>query len=310
MPFFMKQIFNFLVFILLFSNVLNSQTLKGVVIDHDTKKPMDLASVFFKESKYTIFTNIEGRFLIEIDSNNKKDELVISSIGYEDLIVSFKEFTIKKEYEKVFEMISKAQQLEEILISNEKIDYSWAKTISSKRKPKRGYSFQFGAENVRLVENPYRKKGKIKKVILSLNKLKSDKKWKVDYLTAYSIKFYSYDKKNQKPGSEIFNKNIIVEPENKTYDFVIDVDSLNIPFPEDGVCVGVEYVNTKYINPKKIFAVIAPGINFYEEKDFKPVLSWHRYQGESREFQTRIYKEGKERFHEPLIMDLVVNTEK
>ncbi len=309
----MKQIFNFLVFILLFSNVLNSQTLKGVVIDHDTKKPMDLASLFFKESKYTIFTNPEGRFLIEIDSNNKKDELLISSIGYEDLIVSFKEFMTKKEYEKVFEMIPKAQQLEEILISNEKIDYSWAKTISSKRKPTIGFSFQFGTENVRLVQNPYFKNGKIKKVILSLKKVTKNRKqpeWEIDYVTAYSVKFYEYDMKNKKPGKELYDKNIIVEPANKSQNFEINVDSLHIPFSKNGVCVGIEYVNTRYVNPKKVFATIAPAMDFYEEKNFKPILSWIRYRGDSRGFMTNTYKEGKERYHDVLIMDLVVNTEK
>jgi len=287
-----------------------AQTLSGRIVDKNTNLPIDAATIFFKESKYTLFSNNKCEFLINLNAQNTTDELLISSIGYEDLVIKLLNYPENKENHAVFQLVPKREQLEEVIIKNEKTEYSWAKTISSKRKPEMGFSFQFGAENVRLIQNPYRKKGKIKKVILSLNKWKSDKKWKLDYHTAYSIKFYSFDKRTQKPGKEIYDKNIIVEPENKAYDFVIDVDSLSIPFSVDGVCVGVEYVNTKYENPKKVFAVIAPGLNFYEEKSFKPVLSWYRYRGESQEFQTRIFKEGKERYHDVLVMDLVVNTEK
>lgn len=307
----MLKILKFLAFLILFSNLSNSQTLEGILLDRNTKKPLELASVYFKESGYTIFSNSDGRFSIEI-SVSKNEELIISSIGYEDLVVKLKEYSKNEENQAVFFLVPKTEQLEEIVISNEKIDYSWAKTITSRRKPKKGFSFQFGTENVKLIQNPYFKKGKIKKVILSLNKMAKNRKspkWEIDYLTAYSIKFYSFDKKKQKPGKEIYYKNIIVEPENKTYNFIIDVDSLNIAFPVDGVCVGVEYVNTRYVNPKKVFATIAPGMNFYEEKEMKPILSWIRYRGESREFKSLVYKEGIERYHDVLIMDLVVNIE-
>lgn len=312
MPFFMKQILKFLVALFLFSNVLNAQVLNGVVIDSHSKKPMELASVFFNESGYTVFTNAEGKFSIKV-GNNKKDDLVISSIGYEDLIVNLKEFISGNKYEKIFEMLPNVQTLDEIVISNEKIEYSWAKKISSKRKPRAGFSFQFGTENVRFIQNPYFKKGKIKKVILSLGKHKKNRQipeWKMDYLTAYGIKFYKYDPKNQRPGEELYAKSIVVEPENKTYDFVIDVDSLDIPFPKEGVCVGVEYVNTKYENPKKVFASIGPVMNFYEEEKLKPILSWIRYRGENREFKHSSSNFKNRRYQNVLVVDLVVNTEK
>lgn len=297
----------------MFPSTFFAQTLVGKIIDKNTSQPIDATTVFFKESKYTLFSNKKGEFLINLDVNNEADEILISAIGYEDLVVKLIEYPKNKNNIAVFQLIPKIEQLDEVLISNEKIDYSWAKTISSKRKPKMGFSFQFGTENVRLVQNPYFKNGKIKKVILSLNKVTKDRKqpeWKIDYITAYSVKFYEYDVKNKKPGKELYDKNIIVEPSNKSQTFEINVDSLQISFPKTGVCVGIEYVNTRYENPKKVFATIAPVMDFYEEKNFKPALSWIRYRGEEKEFKTVIYKEGKERYHNVLIMDLVVNTEK
>lgn len=87
MPFFMPKNLNFLLFALLFSNLLNSQTLKGILADRVTKKPLDLATIFIKESRYTVFSDSEGKFSIDI-GDNKKGEIVISSIGYEDLQVN------------------------------------------------------------------------------------------------------------------------------------------------------------------------------------------------------------------------------
>lgn len=309
----MKRIFKFSFFVILFCNVTYSQTLSGNVIDADSNVTIDLASVYFKESRYTIFTNSEGNFSVVIDPKNKKEALVISSIGYEDLEIDLKKYTENKEYKSTFKLIPKVQMLDEIKISNEKIDYSWAKTITSKRSPRAGFSFQFGTENVTLLQNPYFKNGKIKKVILSLKKATEDPKqpkWKIDYITAYNIKFYKYDARNQKPGEELYNKNIIVEPGNKTQDLVIDVDSLHIPFPKTGVCVGVEYVNTRYKNPKTNFASIAPTMNFYEEEKLKPIISWSRYRGVDWEFRHSFSNFRNRRYQNVMVVDLVVNTEK
>lgn len=307
----MPKKLNFLLFALLFSNLLNSQTLKGILADRVTKKPLDLATIFIKESGYTVFSDSEGKFSIDI-GDNKKGEIVISSIGYEDLEVNLIDYLNSKTNSGTFFLVPKTEKLEEVVISNEKIDYSWAKTISSKRKPVMGFSFQFGTENVRLIQNPYFKKGKIKKVILSLSKMTKNReqpKWEIDYITAYSVKFYEYDVKNQKPGKELYDKNIIVEPGNKSQNLEIDVDSLNIPFPKNGVCVGVEYLNTKYVNPKKVFAIIAPGMNFYEEENLKPIMSWVRYRGEDWEFKSSISSFKNRRYQNVLVVDMVVNTE-
>lgn len=309
----MPKILNFLLFAVLFSNLSNSQTLKGILADRDTKKPLELATVFLKESGYTVFSDSEGKFSIDI-GDNKNAKLVISSIGYEDLVVNLIDYLNDKTNSGTFFLVPKTEKLEEVVIPPKIIDYSWAKTISSKRKPVMGFSFQFGTEKVRLIQNPYFKKGKIKKVILSLNKVTKDRKqpkWEIDYVTAYSVKFYEYDVKNQKPGKELYDKNIIVEPGNKSQNFEIDVDFLNIPFPKKGVCVGIEYVNTRYVNPKKVFASIAPAMNFYEEENLKPIISWSRDKwSENRDFIPSLSQYRNRKYSNVLIMDLVVNIEK
>lgn len=308
----MNQIFKICYFLALFSVSVSAQTLDGIVIDGLTKRPLDLATIFFKDSKYTIFSDAEGKFSVEINPKDKIAILVISSIGYEDLEIDLKGYSENRTHRKTFELAPKVQLLDEIVISNEKIDYGSPKTINSKRTPRARFSFQFGTENVTFVQNPYFKNGKIKKVILSLDKLKKNNavpKWVMDYVTAYSVKFYKYDARNQKPGEELYSKNIIAEPENKSYDFIIDVDSLNIPFPKEGVCIGIEYLNTRYKNPKGSFALIGPSMNFYEEEKLKPIIAWSRYKGEDWEFKSSISIFKNRRYQNVMVVDLVVNME-
>ena len=72
---------------------------------------------------------------------------------------------------------------------------------------------------------------------------------------------------------------------NKTYELEIDVSDLNIEFPENGICVGVEIVNTKYKTPLKSMAIMAPRINF-THTDYK-IVSWGRYRNKSWKVNTR-----------------------
>ena len=138
----------------------------------------------------------------------------------------------------------------------------------------------------------------------------------MDYLATYNVKFYSYDSIQHRPGNEIFSQNIIAYPENKTYSFVIDIDSLNISFPKKGVCVGVEIINTKYKNPKTTGAFIGPSITFSERKKIRPIIAWTRNRDESFKFIPNIdYERDTKKLNKPkiqiaMIVDLVIKPEK
>jgi hypothetical protein len=112
------------------------------------------------------------------------------------------------------------------------------------------------------------------------------------------------------PGKEIYNQNIIVEPENKNHKFKIDIDTLNINFPKDGVCVGIETINTKYEKPKTSFAIIAPSIKFTNTKSKKEVLSWSRYRNQGWVFKTDSSLKTNNMFFKTMVVDLKVKIEK
>lgn len=299
-------------FFCLFLSYSNAQVISGSVLDSLTNQPLDLASITIVGNDYSSFTDSKGKFAIKVINNN--DSLRISYVGYDTKIVRLSEFTENKEYNPIYYLKSKLNNLEEIVISNKVLDYGTDKTIKSPRGKTQTLGFQFGTENCTFIDNPHKKRGKVKSIVLDLKKTpefsKDNPKWKRDYLATYSFKLYRFDNHNNKPGEEIYKKAIIIEPVNKTYKLAINVDSLNIPFPANGLCVGVEIINTKYTNPKKVFAIIAPTINFTENRTFQPVMGWIRYKNEDWGFKTPLNYDKKGKKYDMMIVDMVVKIEK
>ncbi|ELI6455132.1 carboxypeptidase-like regulatory domain-containing protein [Flavobacterium psychrophilum] len=311
----MKKTFTFLLFsIITFSY---SQNISGIILDSISKKPLELASVTLNKTNRGVYSDAEGKFKISL--TNENDYLLISYLGYTTKKVCASNFIKTKENNSIFYLSSTTERLNEVFVQNKKIEYGWEKTIKFYRGKTRQVGFQFGTENCTYIENSDYKKGKIKSVILSLNKMQDNficEKCKMDYLASYNVKFYSYDSINHIPEKEIFSKDIIVYPENKSYSFVIDVDSLNISFPKNGVCIGVEIINTKYKNPKTTGAFIGPAIDFSESKNIRPIIAWTRSRTEGHKFMPNIdYERDTKKLNKPkiqiaMIVDLVIKPEK
>jgi hypothetical protein len=299
-------------FILFFVQLTYSQNIKGVVLDSISKKPIELTNVFFTDTYYGTFTNEKGVFQLNIKDN--KSDILITNIGYESKKIKLASFVYNKDSSAIFYLKPKIEELDAVIISNKKSNYSSIKSILSEREKTLYYAFQFGSENVTFIKNEFRKKGKIQTVLLDLKRV-SDykepcKKCKVEYIVSLNIKFYEYDKRNKIPGKEIYNKNIIVELQNKTYKLKVDVDSLNIKFPEDGVCVGVETVNSKYERINHRFGLTAPSILFTNTKSREEVISWSRYRNEGWKFNTDSNQKSNAIFFKKTAVDLKVKIEK
>jgi hypothetical protein len=304
----MKLLFNTL--ILLMTNFGYSQIISGRIVDSISKKTIDLATISFKNLSYNVLSDTEGNF--KIDCNNASSALLISNIGYKTKQVKISN---KQNYYIIY-LSPQIEELNEVIIvsKNKKIEYSWDKILKSKNENSEHVGFQFNTENCVYIKNPYNKKGKIKSISFEVSKLKGyldNKKYKIDYLATFNMKFYSYDNQRQKPGKEIYSKNLIIETENKTYNLTIDIDSLQIPFPENGVCIGVEIINTKYKNPKTTFAYIGPIMNFYKNTELSPANSWIRYRNdEKNDFMTPVFQDLKGKKYYTPIIDLIINIEK
>lgn len=265
----------FTMFLLVSFNCL-SQTITGKIIDSLTNSPIEYANVVLLNRDYGTYSNENGVFTMDTKGDDKK--LVISAIGYCNKQLDLEKITSDT---LTIALNQKIEQLEEVLITTEKATYSSSKTLGLNQKLKIRTSLPFGYEFTNLIKNPFYKSGILETVIISLNKATT-----YDYLASYNIKFYEYNEETKQPGDVLYYKNLIVTPENKTYKLKIDVSDLKIPFSKNGICIGVEIINTQYDTPIKTMAQMAPKINFTHTKA-PTLLTWSRYRNKNWKIRTR-----------------------
>lgn len=245
---------------------LYAQTIKGVVVDEKTKAPVPYANIVLPEKNIGVSATADGKF--EFDLQNETGLLIFSSIGYEEKRL---DISILIDNPDVVIMLSqKATELNEVIVENKRKQYSGSKSLGLPKKAKVSTGLPFGNEICGYIKNTKYKKGLLKSVSLDLQKDS-----KADYLATYNVKFYEYDENLKKPGRELYSNNLIIYPENKTYKLKIPVDSLAIEFPENGICIGIEIINTQYTGKLKSMALIGPRINFTHTP--MEILSWSRY---------------------------------
>ncbi len=75
---------------------LKFKTVKGLVLNKETSKPVIFASVFVKGTNIGTVTNSEGKFLIKVPSNLANSILGISSIGFKTFYVPLSSLMNKK----------------------------------------------------------------------------------------------------------------------------------------------------------------------------------------------------------------------
>ncbi len=286
----------FLILFLCLSSGLSSlqaQIIHGVVRDSVTKEPVPFANVTLLKKDRGVSCDVEGRF--EFDLNDENDDLLISSVGYENKVIRPQSY----KGELHIALVQKALVLNEVVIDYKKKKYSGTKHLGLSRKYKVQKSIPFGTEFCSYIENTEYKEGKVKAVYLDLKKEKE-----FDYQASYNIRFYEYDKLEKKPGKELYGQNLIVFPDNKTYELKIDVDSLNIIFPRNGICVGVEVINTRYEGKLKSMAVVAPRILFTHTE--RKIITWNRYRNKEWRIGTTKSQVRKDFVNAMINIDVVI----
>lgn len=254
-------------FIFLLCNMpLFSQVVKGRVADSLTQEPVPCANITLLNKNLGASADANGDF--EFDLQQSKDILVFSCVGYSSKKIAIASISPQKKY--TIYLSQKLNQLDEIVINKTKVKYTSVKKIRLPKKAKVSTGLPFGNEICGYIKNPDYRNGLVKTVILDLQKNK-----KADYIATYNIRFYEYDKLLNRPGKELYTKNVIVHPENRTYVLKIPVDTLAIPFPSKGICVGVEIINIKYSGKLKAMAQVGPYINYTHTP--LEILSWSRY---------------------------------
>lgn len=260
----MKRV-SLLLIILTSINLLHSQTINGIVKDAVTGKNIAFANILLKNGKGT-YSNELGSFELEIQ-NLTTDTLKISNLGYEPKIIPLINLNTSTKIEVLLK--PKAEHLDEVIISSKKIEYRQKVILGDKRDGNIGVTSLIGYETAIFIDNPKDTRGKLKRVYIDLKKRKN-----ANYVATFNIKFYELDSINNKPGKLLHNNNLYIVPKNRKYRLWIDVMDIGVPFPKNGIFVGVEMVNT-YGKVKK-YSNFGPMFRYTIHKD-KNARTWSNY---------------------------------
>lgn len=270
-----------IVMLLVFSNWLYAQKISGVIQDSISHNPIAFSNIVLMKGA-GVYADKNGKFIME-SKNSWNDTLKISAIGFISKKIPLLKYENINDIKINIFLSPRIEQLDEVKIK--KISYTDKETLGERREGNIGVTSLIGYENCILIENPRKEIGKIKRVFLDLKKRKD-----ADYIATFNIKFYEYDSINRLPGKEIYNKNIFVTPKNKNYRLWINVENLNIEFLENGVCVGVEMVNT--IGEVKKYAYFGPMFRYTINKNNKS-LNWSNYHNKGWQGSSNKHKKFK-----------------
>jgi len=263
----MKLSVSFVIFLVTITGL--SQTLEGKVIDSVTNQPIEYANITLMTKNKGVYANVNGNYNFDI-SKHLYDTLKVSSIGYNSKLIILDKFKNKKNIKLDISLSQKITQLDEVVLNLKKKKYNKKHTIGEDKESNAAVSSLIGYETCVLIENPFNKDGKLDEIYIKLRKRKN-----TQFIASLNIKFYSFDKINQKPGYELYTKNLIVKPKNRNYTLNIDVKDMDIYLPKEGMCIGVEFIDPN--NESKKYDVIGPmyRFTFSTEKN----LTWSKYRG-------------------------------
>lgn len=248
-----------------------SQTLEGKVLDSVTNQSIEYANITLMTKNKGVYANVDGDGDYNFDiSKHLYDTLKVSSIGYNFKLIILDKFKNKKNIKLDISLSQKITQLDEVVLNLKKKKYNKKHTIGEDKEGNAAVSSLIGYETCVLIENPFNKDGKLDEIYIKHRKRKN-----TQFIASLNIKFYSFDKINQKPGYELYTKNLIVKPKNRNYTLNIDVKDMDIYLPKEGMCIGVEFIDPN--NESKKYDVIGPmyRFTFSTEKN----LTWSKYRG-------------------------------
>ncbi len=222
----MKTLLLYSAFIILSLNsVLAQITVSGKILDKETNKNVDFVAISVKSKNIGIYTDSLGKFILKNCDDN--DTLIIKHISYKKELIPITYFS----QDSVFFITPEPIILKEVVVKPQKtkeykVGYTNGNSNSSLRSFK-GYEVATLIENDKKIENSH-----IKEIVLYVKKEKE---------ISFYIRTHIYTNENNRPGCEIKYDNLHLL-KNKKGIIKIDISNYMIPFPVNGLFIGVEWV--------------------------------------------------------------------
>lgn len=252
---------------LFFQTFIYSQTIKGIILDSITNKPLSTANISFTKNYGGTNSNLIGEYKINIE-NKQNDTLKISYTGFKPKLIPLNQYTENKIYNLDIKLELLENKIDEIVIIEKIKKYNLIEKLKTVNEGDIRMFAMTGGEYAFRFKNKKNEKGRLKNV-----KIHFRRNPKANKLSQYRVKFYSIDSITRKPDAYLLKKDIIISPKNKTYVYNLDVEEQKIPFLEDGIFVGVELIDPN--NEINNGDIVGPGLKFTRgENQFSTYINY------------------------------------
>lgn len=273
-----------LVMFLLMMGVSHAQEVlvEGHVYDDKTKKAVPYANISFLKTLKGTSSDEEGYFYIDVPGDYLERDVHVSALGFKDTIMPAR---VIKEKKKIF-MQEETFELEEVVVVQSLGDSQVLNPVSS-------YSIKSGfssAETPWVLALYFPNIGAAKKYLEKITiHVQQNSQFKRES-SKFRLRLYDVDKDTRKPSNDIIRKSIILES-SKTEDYVsIDLSSMNIRIPDEGIYVGLEWIFLPYNWYTDTYKHAITNKNVVEDR-FAPTFA-AVYQ-KNQNFKTMVYGMGE-----------------
>ncbi len=215
---------------------LNAQEVlfEGHVYDKKTKEPIPYVNLSFLNTLKGTSTDEKGYFFLDIAKAFLEKEVHISSLGFNDTIISAK--TLYED--KRFEMVEESFELDEVVVTKDLGSSDVLNPVSSY-----GLTSGFSSSTTPWILALYfpnigAQEKYIDKITVFLQKNKLFKR----PAAKFRVRIYDVDHVSKKPNMDLLRKSIVLESEVEKDYVSIDLSALQIKIPESGVYIGLEWL--------------------------------------------------------------------
>jgi len=207
---------------------------EGNVFDKTTKEPIPYVNLSFLNTLKGTSTDEAGYFYLDIPEAYLEKKVHISSLGYNDSIVTARSLYDSKR----FEMIEESFELDEVVVSKDLGNSDVLNPISSY-----GLTSGFSSSTTPWVLALYfpnigAQEKFVDKVTIFFQKNKLFKRSS----SKFRIRIYDVHSVTKEPNNDLLRKSIVLESE-VDKDFVtIDLSALQIKIPQTGIYIGLEWL--------------------------------------------------------------------
>ncbi len=251
--------------------ILDMFSQKIIVLDKNSNKPIQYATISYYKNQQLIFSSYSDELgSIILDSQIQNSTFTFSCTGYQLI-----EYKIIKEVDTIF-LEQHVEMLPEIFIG--KTNFTTVGCVKCKKKIT--LSAFSGFEMCTYIENNTGINKNIKSVLLKAKIGRSLK-------SAVRLHFYKIEKNKKMPGSEIITNNIVRFFNSKTNDIIkIDVSEENLVLPADGYFIGIEWI--EIVSQQNKMSKSTKGVQIEMNDDFNELNTYLRNRLKNSDWQNTL----------------------